>query len=58
MKELLRKLMLETVSKLKEKGYNENESVDMVIGLINLNKDSVNDMFYMKTILNNLVEIS
>jgi|LakMenEpi03Aug12_release.lakeMendotaPanAssembly.Ray.scaffolds.fasta_scaffold3926730_1 hypothetical protein len=58
MKELLKKLMLDTVTKLKNKGLSETEAVDQVIGLVNLNKDSINDIIYMKTLLNNLVEIS
>jgi hypothetical protein len=58
MRELLRILMLETVTKLKNKGLSEKEAVNQVIGLIDLNRDSVSDMFYMNTILNNLVEIS
>ena len=58
MKELLKKLMLDTVTKLKNKGLSETEAVNQVIGLVNLNKDSINDIIYMKTLLNNLVEIS
>ena len=58
MRELLRILMLETVTKLKNKGLSEKEAVNQVIGLIDLNRDSANDMFYMNTILNNLVEIN
>ena len=58
MRELLKKLMLDTVSKLKDKGLNEKEAIDQVIGLIELNKDSINDLFFMKTILNNLIEIN
>jgi hypothetical protein len=58
MRELLKKLMLDTVSKLKDKGLNEKEAIDQVIGLIELNRDSINDLFFMKTILNNLIEIN
>jgi hypothetical protein len=58
MRELLRILMLETITKLKNKGLSEKEAVNQVIGLIDLNRDSASDMFYMNTILNNLVEIS
>ena len=58
MRELVRKLMLDTVSKLQSKGLSEKEAIDQVIGLVDLNRDSVNDMFFMKTLLNNLVEIS
>ena len=56
MRELLKNLMLDTVSKLKDKGLNEKEAIDQVIGLIELNRDSINDLFFMKTILNNLIE--
>ena len=58
MRELIRNLMLDTVSKLKEKGLSEKEAIDQVIGLVDLNRDSINDIFFMKTLLNNLVEIS
>jgi len=50
--------MLDTVSKLKDKGLNEKEAIDQVIGLIELNRDSINDLFFMKTNLNNLIEIN
>jgi hypothetical protein len=58
MKEELKILMLGTISKLKNKGLSENEAVDQVIGLVDLNRDSISDIFYMKNLLNTLVEIS
>jgi len=58
MKEELKILMLGTISKLKNKGLSENEAVDQVIGLVDLNRDSISDIFYMKNLLNALVEIS
>ena len=58
MRELLKKLMLDTIIKLKNKGLSEDEATNQVIGLVNLNRDVINDISYMKTLLNNLVEIS
>lgn len=58
MREELRMLMLKTITKLKDKGLNEKEATNQVIGLIELNRDSINDLFFIKTILNNLVEIN
>ncbi len=58
MRDELRQLMLNTITKLKNKGLSEDEATDQVIGLVNLNRDVVSDLSYMRTILNNLVEIS
>jgi hypothetical protein len=58
MREVLKKLMLDTIIKLKNKGLSEDEATNQVIGLVNLNRDVINDISYMKTLLNNLVEIS
>lgn len=58
MREELRMLMLKTITKLKDKGLNEKEATNQVIGLVELNRDSINDLFFIKTILNNLVEIN
>ena len=58
MRELLKKLMLDTIIKLKNKGLSEDEVTNQVIGLVNLNRDVINDISYMKTLLNNLVEIN
>jgi hypothetical protein len=58
MREILKKLMLDTIIKLKNKGLSEDEATNQVIGLMNLNRDVINDISYMKTLLNNLVEIS
>jgi hypothetical protein len=58
MRELLKKLMLDTIIKLKNKGLSEDEATNQVIGLVNLNRDVINDISYMKTLLNNLVEIN
>ena len=58
MKDLLRNLMLDTISKLVKKGLTQEEATDQVIGLVKLNKDLVNDISYMKTLLNGLVNIS
>lgn len=58
MKDLLRSLMVDTISKLVKKGLTQEEATDQVIGLVELNKDLVNDISYMKTLLNGLVNIS
>ena len=58
MKDLLRNLMLDTISKLVKKGLTQEQATDQVIGLVKLNKDLVNDISYMKTLLNGLVNIS
>ena len=58
MKNELRQLILSTIVKLKRKGLSEKDATDQVLGLIDLNRDVVSDLSYMRTILNNLVEIS
>lgn len=58
MRDELRQLMLNTITKLKRKGLSEKDATDQVLGLIDLNRDVVSDLSYMRTILNNLVEIS
>jgi hypothetical protein len=58
MRDELRQLMLNTITKLKRKGLSEKDATDQVLGLVDLNRDVVSDLSYMRTILNNLVEIS
>jgi len=58
MRDELRQLMLSTIAKLKNKGLSEKDATDQVLGLVDLNRDVVSDLSYMRTILNNLVEIS
>ena len=58
MRDELRQLMLSTIAKLKRKGLSEKDATDQVLGLVDLNRDVVSDLSYMRTILNNLVEIS
>ena len=58
MRDELRQLMLSTITKLKNKGLSEKDATDQVLGLVDLNRDVVSDLSYMRTILNNLVEIS
>jgi hypothetical protein len=58
MRDELRQLMLSTITKLKRKGLSEKDATDQVLGLVDLNRDVVSDLSYMRTILNNLVEIS
>jgi hypothetical protein len=58
MKDLLRNLMLDTISKLVKKGLTQEEATDQVIGLVDLNRDLVNDISHMETVLNGLVNIS
>ncbi len=58
MRDELRQLMLSTITKLIRKGLSEKDATDQVLGLVDLNRDVVSDLSYMRTILNNLVEIS
>jgi hypothetical protein len=58
MRDELRQLMLSTITKLKRKGLSEKDATDQVLGLVDLNRDVVSDLSYMRIILNNLVEIS
>ena len=58
MRDELRQLMLSTIAKLKNKGLSEKDATDQVLGLVDLNREVVSDLSYMRTILNNLVEIS
>ena len=58
MRNELRQLILDTITKLKRKGLSEKDATDQVLGLVDLNRDVVSDLSYMRTILNNLVEIS
>ena len=58
MKNELRQLIISTIAKLKRKGLSEKDATDQVLGLVDLNRDVVSDLSYMRTILNNLVEIS
>lgn len=58
MRDELRQLIISTIVKLKRKGLSEKDATDQVIGLIDLNRDVVSDLSYIRTILNNLVEIS
>jgi hypothetical protein len=58
MKDLIRSLILDTVSKLVKKGLTQEEAVDQVVGLLDLNKDSLHDISYVKILLNKLVDIS
>jgi hypothetical protein len=58
MKDLLRNLILDTISKLVKKGLTQEEATDQVIGLVDLNRDLVNDISHMETVLNGLVNIS
>ena len=58
MRDELRQLMLSTIAKLKNKGLSEKNATDQVLGLVDLNRDVISDLSYMRTILNNLVEIS
>lgn len=58
MKNELRQLIISTIAKLKNKGLSEKDATDQVLGLVDLNRDVVSDLSYMRTILNTLVEIS
>lgn len=58
MRDELRQLIISTIVKLKRKGLSEKDATDQVLGLVDLNRDVVSDLSYMRTILNNLVEIS
>ena len=58
MRDELRQLIISTIVKLKRKGLSEKDATDQVLGLIDLNRDVVSDLSYIRTILNNLVEIS
>jgi hypothetical protein len=58
MKDLLRNLILDTISKLVKKGLTQEEATDQVMGIVELNRDLVNDISHMETVLNGLVNIS
>jgi hypothetical protein len=56
--EQVRQLMYSTISDLKKLGISEEEATDQVIGIIKVNSENINNVDYMRILLNGLVEIN
>jgi hypothetical protein len=56
--EQVRQLMYSTISDLKKLGISEEEATDQVIGIIKINSENINNVDYMRILLNGLVEIN